>query len=145
MRCVIAVPQRPNPLKVDAIEALGAEVAIHGRDFERARAWAEEFAHQEGMRYVHHINSPELVAGVATVSLEVVEELPDVDVIIAPIGGGSGATGHCIVAKALRPDVAVIGAQAEGAPAIYRSVSYSRRRSTRLRRGWPRARRFSRR
>jgi threonine dehydratase len=121
MRCVIAVPQRPNRLKVDAIKALGAGVAIHGRDFERARAWAEEFAHQEEMRYVHHINSPELVAGVATVSLEVVEELPDVDVIIAPIGGGSGATGHCIVAKALRPDVAVIGAQAEGAPAIYRS------------------------
>jgi threonine dehydratase len=121
MRCVIAVPQRPNPLKVDAIKALGAEVAIHGRDFEQARAWAEEFAHQEGMRYVHHINSPELVAGVATVSLEIVDDLPDVDVIIAPIGGGSGATGHCIVAKALRPDVQVIGAQAEGAPAIYRS------------------------
>lgn len=121
MRCVIAVPEHPNPLKVEAIEALGAEVAIHGRDFEEARAWAGQFAGREGMRYVHHINAPELVAGVATVSLEVMEELPDVDVIIAPIGGGSGASGHCIVAKTLRPDVQVIGAQAEGAPAIYRS------------------------
>ncbi len=121
MRCVIAVPRRSNPLKLEAIEALGAEVAVHGRDFEKARAWAEEFARREGMRYVHHINAPELVSGVATVSLEIVEELPDVDVIIAPIGGGSGASGHCLVAKTLRPDVKVIGVQAEGAPAIYRS------------------------
>jgi len=121
MRCVIAMPRRPNPLKVEAIQALGAEVAVHGRNFEEARAWAERFALSEGMRYVHHINTPQLVAGVATVSLEIVEELPDVDVIIAPVGGGSGASGHCIVAKALRPDVQVIGVQAEGAPAIYRS------------------------
>ncbi len=85
MRCVIAMPRRPNPLKVEAIEALGAEVAVHGRDFEEARVWAERFAQREGMHYVHHVNTPELVAGVATISLEIVEELPDVDVIIAPI------------------------------------------------------------
>ncbi len=121
MRCVIAMPRRPNPLKVEAIEALGAEVAVHGSDFEKARVWAERFAEREGMRYVHHINAPELVAGVSTISLEIVEELPDVEVIIAPIGGGSGVTGHCIVAKALRPEVQVIGVQAEGAPAVYRS------------------------
>jgi threonine dehydratase len=121
MRCVIGVPRRSNPLKVEAMQALGAEVAAHGRNFEVARAWAEEFARSEGMRYIHHINAPELVAGVATISLEIIEDLPDVDVIIAPIGGGSGASGHCIVAKALRPDVQVIGVQAEGAPAIYRS------------------------
>jgi threonine dehydratase len=121
MRCVIAVPRRSNPLKVEAIQTLGAEVAVHGRNFEEARAWAERFARREGMRYVHHINTPELVAGVATIGLEVLEELPEVDVIIASIGGGSGAIGHCIAAKALRPDVQVIGVQAEGAPAIYRS------------------------
>ncbi len=121
MRCVIAMPRRSNPLKVEAIQALGAEAAFHGRNFEEARAWAEGFARREGMSYVHHINTPELVAGVATTSVEILEDLPDVDVIIAPIGGGSGASGHCIVAKALRPEVQVIGAQAEGAPAIYRS------------------------
>ncbi|GAF78063.1 unnamed protein product, partial [marine sediment metagenome] len=121
MRCVIAVPRRSNRLKLEAIRALGAEVAVHGQDFEEARAWAEGFASREGMRYIHHINTPELVAGVATISLEVLEDLLDVDVIIAPIGGGSGASGHCIVAKALRPDVQVIGVQAEGAPAVYRS------------------------
>lgn len=121
MRCVIAVPRRSNPLKVEAIQTLGAEVAAHGRNFEEARPWAEGFARREGMRYIHHINAPELVAGVATVSLEILEDLPDVDVIIAPIGGGSGASGHCLVAKTLRPDVQVIGVQAEGAPAVYRS------------------------
>jgi threonine dehydratase len=105
---------------VEAIQTLGAEVAVHGRNFEEARAWAEGFARREGMGYVHHIN-PQLVAGVATISLEILEDLPEVDVIIAPIGGGSGASGHCIVAKALRPDVQVIGVQAEGAPAVYRS------------------------
>ena len=56
------------------------------------------------MRYVHHINTPELLAGVATMSLEIIEDLPDVDVIVTPIGGGSGALGHCLVAKALRPE-----------------------------------------
>jgi threonine dehydratase len=121
MPCIIAMPRRSNPLKVEAIQALGGEVAVHGRNFEEARAWAEGFARREGLRYVHHINTPQLVAGVATVSLEIVEELPGVEVIIAPVGGGSGVSGHCIVAKALRPGVQVIGVQAEGAPAIYRS------------------------
>jgi threonine dehydratase len=73
------------------------------------------------MRYVHHINAPQLLAGVSTISLEIVEDLPDVDVVISPIGGGSGAVGHCRVAKALRRDVQVIGVQAEGAPAVYHS------------------------
>lgn len=120
-RCVIAMPEESNPLKVEAMRALGAEVEFHGRDFEAARAWAEDLARREGMRYVHHINTPELVAGVATISLEIIEDLPDVDVIIAPVGGGSGVAGHCLVAKSLRPQVEVIGAQAEGAPAVYRS------------------------
>jgi threonine dehydratase len=73
------------------------------------------------MRFVHHVNSPSLVAGVATLSLEIIEDLPDVDVIITPIGGGSAAIGHCLVAKALKPDVELIGVQAAGAPAVYRS------------------------
>jgi len=121
MRCIIAVPEGANPLKVAAMEALGAEVPQRGPTFEEARAWAEDLAAREGMRYVHHASTPELVAGVATISLEIIEDLPDVDVIIAPVGGGSGILGHCIVAKALRPEVEVIAVQAEGAPCYYRS------------------------
>jgi len=120
-RCVIAVPEEANALKVESMRALGAEVEFHGANFEEARAWAEEHARSQGMRFVHHINTPELVAGVATMSLEIVEDLPDIDVIITPIGGGSASVGHCLVAKALRPRVQVIGVQAAGAPAVYRS------------------------
>src|SRR5947208_8265434 len=121
IRCVIAMPAESNPMKVESMRALGAEVKFHGENFEEARLWAEETARQKGMRYVHHVNTPELVAGVSTISLEVVEDLPDVDVIITPIGGGSAAVGHCLVAKALQPRVQVIGVQAEGAPAVYHS------------------------
>ena len=121
IRCVIAMPEEANPMKVESMRALGAEVEFHGENFEEARLWAEETARQKGMRYVHHVNTPELVAGVSTISLEVVEDLPDVDVIITPIGGGSAAVGHCLVAKALQPKVQVIGVQAQGAPAVYHS------------------------
>jgi threonine dehydratase len=69
-------------------------VQFRGQNFEEAREWAEEHARTQGMRYVHHVNTPELIAGVATMSLEIVEDLPDVDVIITPLGGGSGALGH---------------------------------------------------
>lgn len=121
IRCVIAMPVESNPMKVESMRALGADVQFHGDNFEEARAWAEEFAASEGLRYVHHINAPELVTGVSTLSLEVVEDLPDVDTIITPIGGGSGAIAHCLVAKALRPNVQVIGVQAAGAPAVHNS------------------------
>ena len=120
-RCVIAMPEEANQLKVDSMRALGADVKFHGANFEEARGWAEEQALSEGLRYVHHVNSPELITGVATMSLEVMEDLPDVDVIITPIGGGSGAMGHLTVAKGIRPGVQVIGVQAAGAPAVYNS------------------------
>ncbi len=119
--CIIAMPEEANPMKVESMRALGAQVEFHGADFELAREWAENHARETGMRYVHHINAPELVAGVGTISIEIVEDLPDVDVIIGPVGGGSSAVSHCIVAKALRPGVEVIGVQAAGAPAVYRS------------------------
>jgi threonine dehydratase len=121
IRCVIAVPEEANPMKVESMRALGAEVEFRGENFEEARLWAEETARREDMRYVHHVNAPQLVAGVSTISLEIIEDLPDVDVIVTPIGGGSAAVGHCLVAKTLRPNVEVIGVQAEAAPAVYLS------------------------
>jgi len=121
VRACIAAPVGANPDKVAAMQALGAEVVLYGKDFDEARFWAEEKAKEEGWRYVHPANEPLLIAGVATISLEVIEELPDVDVIIAPIGGGSGACGHCLTAKRIRPQVQVIGVQAAKAPAVYRS------------------------
>lgn len=120
-RCVIAMPEEANPLKVESMRALGADVQFHGQNFEEARNWAEQHAAETGMRYVHHVNAPPLIAGVATMSLEIIEALPDVDVIITPIGGGSGAIGQCLVAKSLKPSVQVIAVQTAGAPAVYNS------------------------
>ncbi len=121
VRAIIGAPEGSNPYKVQAMRDLGAEVVLVGRDFDEARLWVESEAQEKGYRYIHSANEPLLIAGVATVSLEVMEELPDVDVIIVPVGGGSGVSGHLITAKAINPRVQVIGVQSEGAPAVYRS------------------------
>ncbi|HUF54212.1 MAG TPA: pyridoxal-phosphate dependent enzyme [Dehalococcoidia bacterium] len=121
VRCTILMPDESNPMKVESMRALGAEVLFHGADFEAAREYAENLAEESGAQFIHHANDPRLITGVATLSLEVMEVLPDVDVIVAPIGGGSGVLAHLLCAKALRPDVEVIAVQAEGARAVYDS------------------------
>ena len=121
VRATICVPEAANPVKVAAMRGLGAELVFHGRDYDEAREHCEQLAAERGCRYVHSGNEPLLIAGVATETLEILEEQPAVDVIIVPIGGGSGAAGACIVAKAVRPAVRVIGVQSEAAPAAFRS------------------------
>ena len=117
----ICVPEAANPVKVASMRALGAELVVHGRDYDEAREHCERLAEERGYRYVHSGNEPLLIAGVATQTLEILEEQPQVDVIIVPIGGGSGAAGACIVANAVSPTVRVIGVQSEAAPAAFRS------------------------
>ena len=118
---LVVVPEGANPDKVESIQNLGAEVVFHGRVFEDAREHVERLANEEGYRYIHSANEPRLIAGVGTYALEIVEDLPDVDLIIVPVGGGSGACGVCIVAKAIEPRIQVIGVQAASAPAAYLS------------------------
>jgi threonine dehydratase len=117
----ICVPEAANPVKLDAMRALGAELVVHGKDFDEAREYCELLAAKHGYRYVHSGNEPLLIAGVGTGTLEILQERPDVDAIVVPIGGGSGAAGACIVAKAIRPDIQVIGVQSDAAPAAFRS------------------------
>lgn len=117
----ILVPEGANPVKVEAIRSYGAEIIFHGKDFDEAREYCEELAKERGLRYIHSGDEPYLIAGVATLTLEILEDQPDIDVIIVPIGGGSGAAGACIVAKALNPQIRVVGVQSSGAPAAYRS------------------------
>ena len=103
------------------MRGLGAELVFHGRDFDDARVHCEQLARERGYRYVHSGDEPHLIAGVATETLEILEEQPGTEVVVVPIGGGSGAAGACIVAKALNPAVKVIGVQSEAAPAAFRS------------------------
>ena len=121
VRAVICMPEQANPVKVESMRALGAEVVFRGRDFDEAREYCEKRAAEDGYRYIHSGNEPSLIAGVATCTLEIIEAQPDIDVIVVPVGGGSGAAGACVVAKAVRPSIEVIGVQSEAAPAAYRS------------------------
>ncbi len=130
VKAIIGAPEGANPDKVAAMRRLEAEVVLRGRDFDEAREWVEEQVRLEGYRYVHPANEPLLIAGVGTASLEIMEALPQVDVILVPIGGGSGASSHCLVAKRISPKVKVIGVQAEKAPSVYLSWKEGRKVET---------------
>ncbi len=129
-RTVIVMPHGVPKEKVEAVRDLGAEVVFHGSVFEEAREYAEGLARREGMLYVHPINEPLLYLGVATMHLEVLEDLPEVDVVFNPIGGGSGVSGAVIVYKSSDSSIRVIGVQAEGARSFYLSWKTGRIVST---------------
>src|SRR6266481_9398368 len=115
----IVVPEAANPGKVAAMRGMGAEVILHGERFDQARIHCEALAREHGYRYVHSGDEPLLIAGVATEALEMLEDEPGLEVIIVPIGGGSGAAGVSIVTHAVNPRIQVIGVQSEASPAAY--------------------------
>ena len=119
--CTVFVPEGNNPEKNAAMRAYGAVVEEGGRDFDEARQRCEARAAATGARYVHSANEPLLIAGVGTYALELFEELPTVDVVFVPIGGGSGACGLITVRNALGSRARIIGVGARNADAIYRS------------------------
>jgi threonine dehydratase len=121
VHCIVAVPRDNNPEKNAAMRAFGATVVEEGRDFDAAREWVEQQAKSRGLRYVHSANEPLLIAGGGTYVLEIFGELPDVEVILVPIGGGSGASGCVTVRNGLGSKARVIGVQAAGADAFARS------------------------
>jgi threonine dehydratase len=121
VRAIVCMPEQANPVKVESMRALGAEVIFHGRDFDDAREYCEKQAAEHGYRYVHSGNEPLLIAGVGTYVLEILEAQPGIEVIVVPIGGGSGAAGACTVAKAVRSSIEVIGVQSDASPAAFRS------------------------
>ena len=117
IRTKIAVPEGANPGKVAAMRGLGAEVVFHGQDFDTAREWIMELAAEKGGRYVGPTEEL-LIHGVGTYTLEILRELPDVDVIIVPVGAGSGVCGTSIVAKSINSKIQIIAAQSAQAPAM---------------------------
>ena len=121
VKTVVVLPEESNPSKVAALRSLGADLEFHGKVFDECRVRCAELATEHGYRYVHAANEPLLIAGVATYTLEILEELPQADYLFVPLGGGSGAAGACIVAQAVNPSLKVIAVQSEQAPAAYRS------------------------
>jgi len=117
----IVMPEKSNPSKVKAVKSIGANVVFFGRIFDESREYAEKIAGEKGARFIHPANEPQLISGVATYALEIFEDMPGLDTIVVPVGGGSGASGCCLVKEALSPGVEVIAVQAQKAPAAYLS------------------------
>jgi len=118
---IICAPAAANPVKVESMQDLGAEVILVGERYDDSRRNAERLAKEHGYRYIHSGDEPLLVSGVGTHTLEILREQPGVDTILVPIGGGSGAAGAATVAKAVNPKIQVIGVQSDQAPAAYLS------------------------
>jgi len=126
-RAVIYVPKRNNPETNANMEAMGAELHEYGDDFDEAFAEAEAHASNEGLRFVHVANDPLLIAGVGTHAMEIAEDLPDVDAVVVPVGGGSNLAGTTVALRTLRPNVEIIAVQAERANALARSLRSGKR------------------
>ncbi len=119
VRAMIVVPEGANPVKVQAMQSYGAEVIFHGSNFEESKRHCSVLEAEQGVRYINSGDEPLLIAGVGTHTLEIFTEQPDIDVLIVPLGGGSGVAGACLAAKTIRPQTRVIAVQAAGAPAAY--------------------------
>ncbi len=124
----IIMPRNPNPSKAKAVKSLRAQLLTYGEIFDEAKDHAQKLALERGARFIHPANEPHLIAGVATYALEIIEDKPDLDIIIVPVGGGSGASGCCLVMETLRPAGQVIAVQASAAPAAF--LSWKQRRIT---------------
>jgi threonine dehydratase len=121
LKAVIVVPKGSNPLKVQAIRDTGGEVVEYGANFDDAGRRVMELKEERGLYFVHPANEAHIINGVGTGFLEILEELPDIDVMLVPLGGGSEVAAAITVLKSVRADIEVIAVQAEAAPAAYRS------------------------
>ena len=116
----VVVPMKANPAKVSSMISLGADVIHHGNTFDESLEFAESLSENEkSFRFVHPANEPYLITGVATYSLEIHENINNVDYLFAPVGAGSGAAGASIVSEVISPKTKVIGSQSESSPAAY--------------------------
>lgn len=118
----IYLPESTPKAKANKLRAWGAEVIIHGAVWDEANAEALAAAERDGLTYAHPFADADVIAGQGTTALEILEDDPDIEVLLVAIGGGGLISGVATAAKALKPDIKVIGVEATGAPTLYESL-----------------------
>ena len=126
VKAVIVMPTTTPLIKVNRTKALGAEVVLHGDVYDEACAYALELAEENGYTFIHPFDDPAVATGQGTIAMEIIKELPLVDVILVPVGGGGLATGVATLTKLLKPGVQVIGVEPEGAACLSESLEQGR-------------------
>jgi threonine dehydratase len=121
VRATVVAPEQANPDKVDAMRTLGAEVLLWGRDFDEADEKARELEREKGFVYFHAADDPWIIAGHGTAGLEMLEQEPELDALVVPLGAGGLISGVALAARSMRPDIEVIGVQAAGCAPFFRS------------------------
>jgi threonine dehydratase len=126
IRAVVCMAANATPSKVAATRGYGAEVVLHGTIWDEANEKARELVRSEGLTYVHPFDDEQLIAGQGTLGLEIVQDWPEVDAIIVPIGGGGLISGVAMAAKSHNPAIRVIGVESSDGPAMQRSIEAGR-------------------
>ncbi len=121
IKCTILMPKNASPAKVSATKGYGAKVILEGTNYDEASAKAKEIAKETGAILIHAFDDPEIIAGQGVIGLEILEEMPDVEEVYVPIGGGGLAAGVLIAIKTTHPNVKVIGVQSRSFPSMYES------------------------
>jgi threonine dehydratase len=115
----IVMPETTPIVKVQQTRGHGAEVVLIGQDFDTAYAHARKLEAERGLTFVHPFDDPEIMAGQGTVALEMLEDAPDLDMIVVPVGGGGLISGVAVAAKGIKPDIKIVGVQSNRYPAMY--------------------------
>ncbi len=127
VKAVVVMAENATRSKIAATEGYGAEVVLHGRIWDEANEKALELVEERGLTYIHPFDDPELIAGQGTVGLEIIEDFPEAEVVLVPIGGGGLISGIAMALKSVKPGIRVIGVESSGAPAMQRSVEAGHR------------------
>ena len=122
-KAIIAMPVTTPAIKVEAVRRLGGEVVLVGENYDATQAYAKQRAKEEGLTYVPPFDDPYVIAGQGTVGVEILRQLPSVDIVFVPIGGGGLAAGMAAYIKAIRPEIKVIGVEPAGANAMTISLA----------------------
>jgi threonine dehydratase len=122
IRAVVCMATNATPAKIAATKAYGAEVVLHGTIWDEANEKAKELVRDQGLTYVHPFDDEQLIAGQGTLGLEIVQDWPDVDAVVVPIGGGGLIAGVSMAVKSHNPKIRVIGVESSDGPAMQRSL-----------------------